>query len=151
MLKNLAEKVWKRTPYKLRHIIARSIQNRFTVSVAAIITNDKEEVLVLDHYFRLKHTWGLPGGFINHSEQPIDGIKREIQEETLLELREIEFLRLRTIDKHVEILFRAKGFGEAKVNSGEIKEVGWFSLDNLPEMNPSQIELVKKVLGEKNG
>lgn len=151
MLKNLAEKVWKKLPYKLRHIAARGIQNRFTVSVAAIITNENEEVLVLDHYFRLKHTWGLPGGFIDHSEQPIDGIKREIQEETLLELREIEFLQMRTIGKHVEILFTAKGFGEAKVNSGEIKELGWFSPDNLPEMGPSQIELVKKVLGEKNG
>jgi len=151
MLKNLAEKVWKIMPYKLRHTVARSIQNRFTVSVVAIITNEKEEVLILDHYFRLTYSWGLPGGFIDHSEQPVTGIKREIQEETNLGLEDIELLRIRTIDKHIEILFKAKGFGEAKVNSGEIREVGWFALDDLPEMSQVQVELLKKVLGDKNG
>lgn len=138
-------------PYKLRRTAARSIQNRFTVSVVAIITNEKEEVLVLDHYFRLTHSWGLPGGFIDHSEQPIEGIKREIQEETSLELSDINLVRVHTIGKHIEILFRAKGFGEARVNSGEIREVGWFSIDDLPKMSQMQIELLRRVLGEKNG
>lgn len=138
-------------PYKLRRTAARSIQNRFTVSVAAIVTNEKKEVLVLDHYFRLTYSWGLPGGFVDHSEQPVAGIKREIQEETDLELEDIELLRVRTIDKHIEILFKAKGFGEAKVNSGEIREVGWFALDDLPEMSQVQVELLKRVLGDENG
>lgn len=151
MLKKLAEKVWKHTPYRLRRTAARSFQNRFTASVAAIVTNEKNEILVLDHYFRLRHSWGLPGGFIDHGEQPVEGIRREIREETNLELEDIQFLRLRTINKHIEITFKAKGKGEAKVTSGEIRSLDWFSLDNLPEMSSEQTEFVKKVIGEKNG
>ena len=146
MLINLAEKVWKKMPYKLRLVTARSLQKRFTISVAAVVLNKKQEVLVLNHYFRLRYSWGLPGGFINHYEQPIDGLQREILEETNLSLRKIEFVQFSTAGKHLEILFKAEGFGEIKNNSDEIKEIGWISPDNLPKMSPDQIKLIRNIM-----
>ncbi len=130
-------------PYRMRIKVVRSVQKKFTVSVVAIVTNEKNEILILDHYFRSGASWGLPGGFIDPYEQAEDGIKREIKEETDLELEDIHLLKVRTIGKHLEILFIAKGVGKAKVNSGEIKEVGWFALDNLPEnMGKTQLEWI---------
>ncbi len=143
MLKKIVAKVWKIMPYRMRIKVVRSVQKKFTVSVVAIVTNEKNEILILDHYFRPGATWGLPGGFIDPYEQAEDGIKREIKEETNLELEDIHLLKVRTIGKHLEILFISKGVGTAKVNSGEIKEIGWFALDNLPKnMGKTQLEWI---------
>lgn len=147
MLKKIAGTIWKNlTPY-LRLKIIRTTQQKFTVSVAAIIINEKEEVLLLDHVLRLTSSWGIPGGFVNGGEQPEDALKRELREETGLELNNIKFFRVRTINRHIEILFRAEAKGNAEVKSREINAVGWFTMDKLPEkMNEGQKSVVKKVL-----
>lgn len=130
-------------PYRMRIKVVRSVQRKFTVSVVAIVTNEKNEILILDHHFRPGASWGLPGGFIDPYEQAEDGIKREIKEETDLELENIKLLKVRTLGKHLEILFFARGVGNAKVNSGEIKEVGWFATDDLPKnMGKTQLKWI---------
>ena len=119
----------------------------FTVSVAAIITNDRGEVLLLNHVMRPKSGWGIPGGFIDAAEQPEAGLRREIREETGIELRDVSLHRVRTLKRHVEILFRAVAVGEPTVRSREISELGWFDPDDIPsEMNLDQQFLIRKVL-----
>lgn len=147
MIKKIVGKVWKIMPYRMRIKVVRSVQKKFTVSVVAIVTNEKNEILILDHYFRPGASWGLPGGFIDPYEQAENGIRREIKEETDLELENLSLLKVRTIGKHLEILFIAEGVGKAKVNSQEIKELGWFALDNLPEnMGETQLEWIDTYL-----
>ncbi|MGI8670246.1 MAG: NUDIX hydrolase [Aridibacter sp.] len=149
MFKKIIEKVWKFTPYGIRLRAVRLIQKKFTASVVAIITNEKNEILILDHRFRFGASWGLPGGFIERDENPEDAIKRELKEETNLKLENLRLIKVRTIGKHLEVIFSAKGVGRAKVNSQEIKEVGWFALDKLPEeMSKIQKELVMKLVKE---
>ncbi len=137
--------MWAKTPPFLRLKIIRSTQKKFTVSVAAIIFNNKGEVLLLNHILRPKFNWGIPGGFINHGEQPEDALRRELREETGIELENVEMIRVRTINRHIEILFRAEGKGKAEVKSHEISDVGWFSADNLPE----RLSEVQKVIIQK--
>ena len=146
MIRNLAEKIWWVMPDFLRWRLVRFTQKKYTVSVVGIITNELEEVLVLDHYFRLRYSWGLPGGFIEPFEPPEDAIRREIREETDLDLEDLQLIRVRNTGRHIEILFRARGVGEAKVNSREIRETGWFKLDSLPEMSERQIRLLNEIL-----
>lgn len=134
--------MWAKTPPFLRLKIIRSTQKKFTVSVAAIIFNNKGEVLLLNHILRPKFNWGIPGGFINHGEQPEDALRRELREETGIELENVRMIRVRTINRHIEILFRAEGKGKAEVKSHEISDVGWFSADNLPE----RLSKVQKVI-----
>jgi hypothetical protein len=44
-------------------------------------------------------------------------------------------------------LFRAKTRGEGTVKSLEIKAIGWFGIDEMPdEMNRSQKHFIKQVL-----
>ena len=38
--------------------------------------------------------WDLPGGFLNETEDPIDGLRREFAEETGLEVEPVELLRI---------------------------------------------------------
>lgn len=150
MIGKLAEKIWWKIPYILRLKAIRFTQNKFTVSVVAVVTNDKREVLVLDHYFRPRFSWGLPGGFIDRSEAPEDAIRREIREETDLELEDLVLLTVRSTGSHIEIIFCAKGKGEAKVNSTEIRDLGWFNLNNLPEMSEVQKNLLEFVLNKRS-
>ena len=140
-------KIWKKLPPWVRTRITRFWQMTFTVSVAAIITNDRGEVLLLNHVIRPLSGWGIPGGFIDAGEQPEAALRREIREETGIELRDVSPHRVRTLKRHVEILFRAVAVGEPTVRSREISELGWFDPDDIPsEMNLDQQFLIRKVL-----
>ena len=128
-------------------MITRGFQVRFTVSAAGVITNEKGEVLLLNHVLRPVSGWGIPGGFLNFGEQPEAAFRREIREETGLDLRNVTLYRSRTLKRHIEIIFLAKAVGEASVNSREIIELGWFTVENMPpEMSLDQQFLVRKVL-----
>jgi 8-oxo-dGTP pyrophosphatase MutT (NUDIX family) len=50
----------------------------YRVSVKALVKNDKGEVLVLKEN---QDTWSLPGGGLDHGEEPESGLKRELSEE----------------------------------------------------------------------
>ncbi len=132
MLKKLIGSIWRKTPHYLRAKVIRITQKTFTVSAAVIITNENGEVLLLDHVFRSASGWGIPGGFIVYGEQPEATVKREISEETDLELSDIKFLRIRTIYSHIEILYSAKSGGKPKI-SREIYQADWFKIDEMPE------------------
>lgn len=134
-------------PPSLRMKIIRTTQRKFTVSVAAVITNENGEVLLLDHVLRPASSWGIPGGFLEYDEQPEEAVRRELFEETGIELTDVEMFRVRTIYRHIEILFRAKAVGKPKVKSREINAVGWFRAGELPEnMSLTQKALVEKLL-----
>lgn len=131
MLKKIIGSIWRKTPRYLRAKVIRITQKTFTVSAAVIITNENEEVLLLDHIFRSASGWGIPGGFVNYGEQPEATVKREIFEETGLELRDLKLVRVRTIYSHIEILYRAKSGGTPKINR-EIFQAGWFNINEMP-------------------
>lgn len=138
---------WKMLPSWMRLKIIRATQQKFTVSAAAVVTNREGKVLLLNHLLRPYSGWGLPGGFLTAFEQPHDAIKRELLEETGIQLARLEMIRVRTIKRHVEILFRAESDGEPSVQSREIIELGWFSMDDLPAGLPlSQRFVIQQVL-----
>lgn len=145
---NLLGKVWKILPRWLRQTASRSVQAKFTVSAAGIILNDADEVLLLDHVLRPDSGWGVPGGFMDAGEQPEAAFRREIMEETGIEVRDVSLHRVRTLSRHIEIIFIAKAVGKPQVQSFEIRSLGWFPPDELPpEMSLDQQFLIRKALG----
>lgn len=116
----------------------RLTHTRFTVTSGAVIFNDRKEVLLLKHRFRAGSGWGLPGGFLELGEQPIDALRRELREEIGLELEDVEIFAARSFSKHkqVEVLFRARANASVKPASREIELAEWFSIDSLPEGLP---------------
>lgn len=147
MIKKIVKVIWEKLNYSTRTKIIRVTQEKFTVSAAAIVVNENGEVLLLDHVLRTGLSWGVPGGFIGRGEQPEAAVKREIFEETGLELKDIKLIRVRTTNRHVEILFRAGAVGTARVKSLEINELGWFTVDKMPErMSEAQKSIIENVL-----
>jgi 8-oxo-dGTP diphosphatase len=128
--------------------IIRATQKKFTVSAAAVITNAEGKVLLLNHVLRPFSGWGLPGGFMSVGEQPEETIRRELREETGIELEDLRMFRIRTLERHVEILFSAVAVGEASVLSREILDLGWVDVEAMQEhLAGSQKNEIKQLLG----
>jgi len=146
MLKKIAGVIFRSIPWQLRRKFVRLSQDKFTASVAAFVFNQSGEILLLDHVLRPQPGWAIPGGFMNTGEQPIEAVKREICEETGLELKKLELFRVRTVGGHIEFLFRAEAVGKAEVKSLEINAVGWFDLEDLPkQMREVEKKLIKEL------
>ena len=116
----------------------RVAHTRFTVTAGAVIFNDKGEVLLLKHRFRAGSGWGLPGGFMETGEQPIDALRRELREEIGLEVDDVKVLAVRSFKKpkQVEVLFRARANADVKSQTIEVERAEWFAIDALPEGLP---------------
>jgi 8-oxo-dGTP diphosphatase len=150
MLKKAVSRIWKFLSPGMRAKLVRSTQTSFTVSAAAIITNETGEVLLLNHVLRPDSGWGYPGGFVDKGEQAEDAIRREAREETGIELDDLQLVQVRTYGRHLEILFIARNIGEPEVRSREIIELGWFRVDDLPkEMSQRQQEQIRMTLSSR--
>ena len=116
----------------------RFTNTRFTVTAGAVILNDKGEVLLLKHRFRPGSGWGLPGGFMEKGEQPIDALRRELREEIGLEVDDVKVFAARSFrkPKQVEVLFRGRANAQVKSRTMEVERAEWFAIDSLPEGLP---------------
>lgn len=149
MLKNMLGLVWRHTPARLRRWSARRLQKRFTVSAGAVVVDEHGRILLLKHVFRTGTGWGIPGGFIDEGEQPEAAIRRELFEETGLEIERADFAFARTLKSvnHVEIIFRCQPRGIAAARGLEIKGLEWFAPDDLPEdLGRDQRLIIKRAL-----
>jgi 8-oxo-dGTP diphosphatase len=135
---NLIGKMWRVLPGRLRRWSMRLTHTRFTVTAGAVIFNDQKQVLLLKHRFRAGSGWGLPGGFLERGEQPIDALRRELREEISLEVEDVEVFAVRSFarPKQVEVLFRARANASVKAVSVEVERAEWFELDSLPQGLP---------------
>lgn len=122
----------------MRRWTMRLTHARFTVTAGAIIFNNKGEVLLLKHRFRAGSGWGLPGGFLEKGEQPIEALRRELREEIGLEVAGAEVFTARSFRKpmQVEVLFRCSANALVKPRNMEVERAEWFAIDSLPKGLP---------------
>ena len=111
-------------------------------------------LLLLRHVLRRGSGWGVPGGFLNAGEQPAEAVRRELREETGLELDSVELALVRSLGhvRQVEIIFRCTMSAAALggLEKGfEIDRAEWFARDALPAGLPAdQRRLIERVLGD---
>ena len=100
-------RIWRGVPAGLRRWTLRITNARFTVTAGSVIFNQQGQVLLLKHRFRAGSGWGLPGGFIKRGEQPLDALRRELEEEIALKIENAEVFWARSFarPRQVEILF----------------------------------------------
>lgn len=112
------------------------------VGVATIIKNDKNEILLGFRIGKLGyHTWGLPGGKLDFSEDTKECAKRELKEETNLDV-DVNDLTLAGVTSaiydenthYITIIYETNIFENdlLLMEPTKFEKWEWFSLDNLP-------------------
>lgn len=113
-------------------------------SVFGLIFNDKDEVLLVDHFLTdkkpkgLSDCWSMPGGTIKFGEKAEDTLKREIAEELGIQISNIRLINYNEFIKNnrhwFALNFTAKTNDEPKILELEkIKAIKFFSLNNIPD------------------
>ncbi|HLM56844.1 MAG TPA: NUDIX hydrolase [Pyrinomonadaceae bacterium] len=154
MLKRLLAGAWKGSPRFLRRAGVWLTQPRFTVTAGVVVSDERGRVLLLRHTLRGGSGWGIPGGFIGKGEQPDEAVRREVREETRLELEEVELAFVRTLRhaQQVECIFRgrmrAASIGRQE-SSFEVERAEWFERARLPaDLGHDQRRLIERALGD---
>lgn len=62
----------------------------FYLAADAVIERDGKYLMIQEGKDYVKGTWNIPGGGVEHGENPVEALKREVFEETGLEIDEIE-------------------------------------------------------------
>jgi ADP-ribose pyrophosphatase YjhB (NUDIX family) len=152
MLKSLAAGLWRSAPLFVRRAGVWLTQPRFAVTAGAVVCDERGRVLLLKHVLRKGSGWGVPGGFLKSGEQPEDAIRRELREETGLELDSVELAFVRTLGgvRQVEIIFRAtmKSEALARVEKGfEIDGAELFDIESMPDsISQDQRRIIRRAL-----
>ena len=113
-----------------------SALNLPTVGVGAVIWNARGEVLLIKRAHPPRQDeWSIPGGKVEAGEKLQDAIKREVREETGLEIEIVDFADVVELDENsqrfVLIDFTARHIaGEARAAS-DAKEVRWVARAEL--------------------
>ncbi len=107
---------------------------KHSVSVTGVITDDSGRALLIQR--RDNQHWEPPGGVLELGESIYDGLRREVREETGLE---VEPLALTGVYKNmrrgiIALVFRCKATGGELAQSNETQAFNWASEEQVREL-----------------
>ncbi|MFE7778954.1 NUDIX domain-containing protein [Streptomyces sp. NPDC057445] len=145
------------TPEFIRRIRASAgTQLLFLPGVSAVVLDDEGRVLLGRRTDTGK--WSIIGGIPEPGEQPATTAVREVYEETAVRCVVERVVLVQAMHRPVtypngdqcqfmDICVRCRAVGgEARVNDEESLEVGWFSVDALPELQEFALFRIKQAL-----
>ncbi|NWF68645.1 MAG: NUDIX hydrolase [Chloroflexi bacterium] len=120
---------------------------RFTAGVVAVIINDQGAVLLVEHVFHPHTPWGLPGGWIERREEPVEALRRELREELGLEVR-IAALLLSELGygDHIDLAYLCYPSNAIGRLSAELLAYRWVEADQLPRVQKFHYHAIQHAL-----
>lgn len=153
-MKQYLAQIWRllNLPKAVQLFIMRFVNDEFLVGVTGVILNKKNEILLLKHTYR-QTPWSLPGGYLQKGEHPMEGVEREILEETGFIVKIEKIIRTSHDKFNPRLDISCYGyFVRGKfIPSAEVTEYGFFTFENLPNIGKRQKKLIEKVLREEKG
>ena len=108
---------------------------RHRVGAVVVLFDERQRVLLVEHLFHPGDPWGLPGGWVGRGESPEDAARRELLEETNLEMEIGPVILLERIacPWHLGIAFVGKLVGGDLQLSAELADAEWADSESLPD------------------
>ena len=145
----------------LKPVNAFAVANTPVVTVGALIFNGTGEVLLVRTH-KWSNLWGIPGGKVKWGESSLDALRRELKEETNLDVVDLEFVLVQDCihskefyrEAHFVLLnytCRYAGAAEVKLND-EAQEFRWVDLveANTMPINLPTRKLLNKVMRQNS-
>jgi 8-oxo-dGTP diphosphatase len=138
--------VWRVLPAWLQAVLSRVIRPLFQVFAVAVIFDGNRQLLLVKSTYQRFHPWGLPGGNLDYNEAPEETTVREMLEETGLNISIEKFLFVKTwTPDRVGLYYLCRIESGVFRPSDEVSELGYFSLENLPDVRPLDVDLIKQL------
>ncbi len=111
------------------------------VGVGVIVRRGDQVLLLKRKNVHGAGTWSTPGGHLDHGETPEQCARREVKEETAVDVADVRYRAItndvfKDTGKHYVTIWMEASYtgGEPVVNADyEMSEVHWFEWDALPE------------------
>src|SRR3989338_10388696 len=126
-------------------------KTQFIIGAFGIIFDEQKRILLVHR--RDYDLWNLPGGELEDFESPTNAVKREVKEETGLE---VEISRLLGVynkenKNSITFTFLCKVVGGKITLNDEAERIEYFEIDKLPENTvPKHVERIKDALLDQN-
>jgi mutator protein MutT len=126
------------------------------IGATTLVFNDKNELLL--NLRSDTNTWGIPGGSMELYETIEETAVRELKEETGITAEKLELVTVLSGKEYyfeypngdkmctVIVLFKVLNYsGEIKVSDNESKQLKFFKLDALPNMESRAKSIIDKI------
>lgn len=123
------------------NFFARDIYPTPNVSVRALIQNQNQQILLVKE--AALGTWSLPGGWCDLFETPSQAIIKEVLQEAGIVMKVEKLIGISDRAKYKNkphwseyaLMFSGSVISDTKKFSHETSEVGFFDINNLPELS----------------
>ena len=126
------------------------------VGATALVFNSKNELLL--NLRSDTNNWGIPGGSKELNESLEECAIRELKEETNINVNDLKLVTVLSGKEYyfkypnedeldcVIALYKVSNYnGELNINDGESRELKFFPLDNLPELESRAKAIIDKI------
>ncbi|CAG2167529.1 unnamed protein product [Oppiella nova] len=120
------------------------VQKNVYYNVTAVIFNDNMDVLMIQEAHRkCRGQWSLPTGMVDPNEQIIDAIRREVREESGLEMEPTDLVMIENSNAFMYLVCNFRFIFSGRVIGGQLKSVEdsesiqakWWSESDMSSLN----------------
>jgi ADP-ribose pyrophosphatase YjhB (NUDIX family) len=125
------------------------MRTQFTIGSFGVIFNEKGQVLLCH---RTDYdAWNIPGGGVESGESPVDAIRREVKEETGLDVGSMRLVGVYNKEGQNDIVFCfvCTIVGGAITLNDEADKIEYFDMDKIPKnISPRHVERIRDAMKE---
>lgn len=119
----------------------------FSIGCAGVVIRDGKALLVQRGWEPFRGSWQIPGGYVEHDEAILEGVEREVLEESGVVARARDVIAFRHSiggsiggpSTNMYVVFRLDYIeGEPRCDDDEVTGAGFYSLDEMSQMEAVQ-------------